>query len=90
MSPSHFIPNTDGLSSVTLRPCESDDDRFNFMAAGSDIDLQNITKEAIFKHITDTVGREFEFGELIWAGVWRPNIRMADKFGDGRVFIVGG
>ncbi|ESK88847.1 putative monooxygenase [Moniliophthora roreri MCA 2997] len=76
-------------SFVTLRPCETDDDRFNFMAAGSELDVENIQKDAIFRHISQTIGREIEFGDLIWAGVWRPNVRMVDKFGEGRVFVVG-
>ncbi|ESK84498.1 putative monooxygenase [Moniliophthora roreri MCA 2997] len=75
--------------SVTLRPCEIDDDSFNFVAGGADLDLENINSDMIFRHISQTIGRELEFGDLIWAGVWRPNIRMVDKFGEGRVFVVG-
>ncbi|EEB94844.1 hypothetical protein MPER_06279 [Moniliophthora perniciosa FA553] len=59
------------------------------MAAGSGLDVENIQKDAIFRHISETIGREIEFGDLIWAGVWRPNVRMVDKFGEGRVFVVG-
>ncbi|KAK7060705.1 hypothetical protein VNI00_000435 [Paramarasmius palmivorus] len=47
-------------------------------------------REAWIQTFRDVTGRrDVEFGDVIWMGVWRANIRMADKFGEGRVFIVG-
>lgn len=28
--------------------------------------------------------------EVMWQGEWRPNIRMAERFREGRVFLAGG
>lgn len=58
---------------------------------GVDIDSLHASREALIKHIKETTNRhELEFGELSWISEWRPNIRMADKFGEGRAFIIGG
>ncbi|KAK0434843.1 hypothetical protein EV421DRAFT_1909144 [Armillaria borealis] len=35
------------------------------------------------------VVRNIEFGDLIYLRPYRPNIRMVDKFGSGRVFVAG-
>ncbi|KAJ7580183.1 FAD binding domain-containing protein [Mycena floridula] len=32
---------------------------------------------------------DVEFGELVTISLWKPNIRMVDSFGKGRVFIAG-
>ncbi|WP_216911582.1 FAD-dependent monooxygenase [Nocardia noduli] len=32
---------------------------------------------------------DLEFTDLTWVTVWRPNIRLAARFGDGRVFLAG-
>ncbi|KAF9463799.1 FAD binding domain-containing protein [Collybia nuda] len=78
---------------VAMRPSEiDDDDRFNFMVGGSEIDHTKSasSREELIKTFYKISGRtDVEFGELVWMGLWRPNIRMVDKFGEGRVFIVG-
>lgn len=33
---------------------------------------------------------DIEFGEVKCASWYRPNIRMVDRFGEGRVFVAGG
>ncbi|KAJ3935830.1 MAG: FAD binding domain-containing protein [Lentinula lateritia] len=33
--------------------------------------------------------RDLVFGDLIGIGVWRPNVRMVDNFGKGKVWIAG-
>ncbi|KAJ3873414.1 FAD binding domain-containing protein, partial [Lentinula edodes] len=33
--------------------------------------------------------RDWVFGDLIGIGVWRPNVRMVDNFGKGKVWIAG-
>ncbi|KAF5357443.1 hypothetical protein D9757_011599 [Collybiopsis confluens] len=48
------------------------------------------SRQALIERIHELTGRnDIEFGELVWMGVWRPNIRMVDKFGSGRVFVAG-
>ncbi|KAK0469981.1 FAD binding domain-containing protein [Desarmillaria tabescens] len=78
---------------VSLRPFEiKDDDRYNFMMGGLDIDHDKVasSREELIKLFYEVSGRrDVEFGDLIWMGIWRPNIRMVDKFGKGRVFVAG-
>ncbi|KAF9247927.1 hypothetical protein L218DRAFT_888131, partial [Marasmius fiardii PR-910] len=77
---------------VSLRPFETDDDCFNFLLGGTEIDLQKAAndREVLYKQISTLIGRKLEFGDLIWSGLWRANVRMVTKFGAGRVFIGGG
>ncbi|KAK0204607.1 FAD binding domain-containing protein [Desarmillaria ectypa] len=79
---------------VSLRPFEiEDDDRYNFMMGGLDFDHDKVasSREELIKLFYEVSGRkDVEFGDLIWMGIWRPNIRMVDKFGEGRVFVAGG
>ncbi|EIW78209.1 hypothetical protein CONPUDRAFT_127729 [Coniophora puteana RWD-64-598 SS2] len=79
-----------------LRPCNSiagaENDGFQLMLGGSEIDISATVaggREAIYALIQELVPTKLEFRELIWFGEFRPNIRMADKFGEGRVFIAG-
>ncbi|KAF9463798.1 FAD binding domain-containing protein [Collybia nuda] len=78
---------------AAMRPYEIDgDDRFTFMVGGSEIDHSKAvsSREEFIRTFYEISGRtDIEFGELVWMGLWRPNIRMADRFGEGRVFIVG-
>lgn len=107
-----FVLNLSNIGCrVAMRPFEiEDDDRFNFMIGGSEIDHAKTasSREELLKTFYEVSGRtDIEFGELLWMGLWRlvqltrkhdmfsdrlirPNIRMVDRFGEGRVFIVGG
>ncbi|KAL1744896.1 FAD binding domain-containing protein [Schizophyllum fasciatum] len=47
-------------------------------------------REALVEAFYETTGRrDVEFGELLCASYWKPNVRMVDKFGEGRVFVAG-
>lgn len=76
-----------------MRPFETlDDDRYSFMAAGQ-IDHAKVAsnREEYIQAFYETTGRtDIEFGDLIWISDFRPNIRMVDRFGTGRVFVGGG
>ncbi|EGN96518.1 hypothetical protein SERLA73DRAFT_184588 [Serpula lacrymans var. lacrymans S7.3] len=77
---------------VVLRPTnELGEDGFQFVAAGRDVDVPKLagSKEELFKFISSTIDTEIEFNELIWSSEFRPNIRVANKFSEGRVFIAG-
>ncbi|KAK7462927.1 hypothetical protein VKT23_007507 [Stygiomarasmius scandens] len=77
---------------VALRPMETNSDRFNFFFQASPEENERIVNnpELIFQGIKEMTGRtDIEFGELICAGIWRPNIRMVNNFGEGRVFVAG-
>ncbi|KAL1680317.1 FAD binding domain-containing protein [Schizophyllum commune] len=48
------------------------------------------TRDGLVEAFYKTTGRtDIEFGELKHASWWRPNIRMVDKFSEGRVFVAG-
>ncbi|KAJ4490161.1 FAD binding domain-containing protein [Lentinula aciculospora] len=50
----------------------------------------NEERDALVDMIHEMSGRkDLIFGDLIGMGVWRPNIRMVDKFGEGRAWIAG-
>ncbi|KAJ8092833.1 hypothetical protein PM082_023662 [Marasmius tenuissimus] len=76
---------------LTLFPFETEGDLYFLVTGGPDIDVQqvNSSPEALYKHISSTIGRDFEFGETLWSGVWSVNVRMVNKFGEGRVFVGG-
>lgn len=59
---------------LSLRPCETEDDQYNFMLGGVDLDHRKIvsSREEIIDAIYQVSGREdMEFGDLIWMGIWR-------------------
>ena len=61
------------------------------MAGGENASDKLDTRDGIIEHFLNLTGRkDVEFGELKCASWWRPNIRMVDRFGEGRVFVVGG
>ncbi|KAF5350212.1 hypothetical protein D9758_007860 [Tetrapyrgos nigripes] len=80
-----------GRRMISLRPTETDDDRVNFYISGfGEEKVLAGGREAIVECIKEATGRsDLQFGELIVANIWRPNIRMVNKFGEGRVFIAG-
>ncbi|KAL1672846.1 FAD binding domain-containing protein [Schizophyllum commune] len=78
---------------VMMRPSEDQDlNRLALMVGGPDIDNEKTasSREEFIKVFQEISGRsDIEFGELVTLGVFRPNIRMVDRFGEGRVFVVG-
>ncbi|KAL0571823.1 hypothetical protein V5O48_010136 [Marasmius crinis-equi] len=79
---------------ATLRPVGHEgSDKHTFIIGGANVDVNQVlsSKETFVKAFQDITGRtDIEFGELIWMGPWKLNIRMTDKLGEGRVFIAGG
>ncbi|KAE9405399.1 hypothetical protein BT96DRAFT_876700 [Gymnopus androsaceus JB14] len=81
---------------VSLRPClVPGQNLFNFYILGGPehgIDMSKVSsnREELIKVFYDITGRkDIKFGELVWMGLWRPNIRMVDSFGKDRVFVAG-
>ncbi|KAJ3980573.1 monooxygenase [Lentinula detonsa] len=77
-----------------MRPClVPGKNLFQFIILGhKDLDMVKISssREEMIKGFYEITGRrDIEFGELVWMGLWKPNIRMVDSFGKGRVFVVG-
>ncbi|EIW82592.1 hypothetical protein CONPUDRAFT_163721 [Coniophora puteana RWD-64-598 SS2] len=80
---------------VMIRPMREvgvNNDGWQIMISGPEIDLDKLlegTKEDIFSIIHEAVPAKIEFKDLIWKGQWKPNMRMVDNFGVGRVFVAG-
>ncbi|KAL1679499.1 FAD binding domain-containing protein [Schizophyllum commune] len=60
------------------------------MAGGENASDKLDTRDGIIEHFLNLTGRkDVDFGELKCASWWRPNIRMVDSLGEGRVFVAG-
>ncbi|EGN99603.1 hypothetical protein SERLA73DRAFT_72407 [Serpula lacrymans var. lacrymans S7.3] len=81
-----------GTRAVILRPTdEFGPDGYQFIMAGPDLDTTLLAgnKDELFKCMSAIVGTDITFGELRWVSEFRPNIRMVNTFGEGRVFVAG-
>ncbi|WP_163513154.1 FAD-dependent monooxygenase [Fodinicola acaciae] len=57
------------------------------IATTGDVEL---TLDSLQKQVDAISGRtDIILSDLTWATVWRPNIRMVERFRDGRVFLAG-
>ncbi|KAG0704743.1 FAD binding domain-containing protein [Suillus ampliporus] len=77
---------------VSLRPTdEIGEDGWQFFITGRVEELTEIAKseELIFKTIAKAIATDITFNKLVWASEFRANIRMANKFSEGRVFVIG-
>ncbi|KAK0501643.1 FAD binding domain-containing protein [Armillaria luteobubalina] len=79
--------------SVIVIPFESkDNDKYTVLYLGRDLEATKAasSEEEFIKVFYDITGRtDVEFGDLIWASTFQPNIRMVNSFGSGRVFVAG-
>jgi hypothetical protein len=60
---------------------------------GKEIDHAKLVSDP--KEIVDLLQKATEhldlvYGDLVWSSPFKPNVRMVNKFGEGRVFVVGG
>ncbi|KAG2358919.1 FAD binding domain-containing protein [Suillus spraguei] len=77
---------------ASLRPTdEIGEDGWHFSISDNDLDLTKVaeSEEKIFEIITSSIPTEITFNKLVWVSEWRPNIRMVNKFSEGRGFVVG-
>ncbi|KAL1747961.1 FAD binding domain-containing protein [Schizophyllum fasciatum] len=77
---------------VSLRPTETPN-LFNFMVAGKDVNHAALSKDAEGLRAALIAGTggpgHLTFGDFHWVSHYRPNMRMVDKFGEGRIFLAG-
>jgi len=76
---------------LSLRPT-SVQGLFSFVVTGNEIDHDMLARDlvALRAAILEISGRkDLKIGTILWVSHWRPNIRMVDKFGSGRVFVAG-
>ncbi|KAI6096480.1 FAD binding domain-containing protein [Pisolithus croceorrhizus] len=79
---------------ITLRPTdELGKDGWQFIMSSRSVDLQGLVRdeEALVNRIKDFVGigDDVKVKEVMWASEFRPNMRMVNKFGVGRIFVAG-
>ncbi|KZT72192.1 monooxygenase [Daedalea quercina L-15889] len=73
-----------------MRPTENPNSFY--VALGGNIDHVKLEsdKESFFNVIRVATDRQdLQFGQLRWISNWRPNIRMVNKFSEGRGFVAG-
>ncbi|KAH9944586.1 monooxygenase [Amylocystis lapponica] len=75
---------------VMMRPTEHDG-VFSLMAGGHANPATLVSDRAeLVKFVQRTTDRDdLEFGDIRSIYEYRPNVRMVDKFGEGRVFVAG-
>ncbi|KAF7793062.1 hypothetical protein EIP86_004167 [Pleurotus ostreatoroseus] len=76
---------------VVLMPTERPN-VFSVFGGGVDADIQVALKDrdGLVDYILGVSNRhDLKFGEVLYFSEWRPNVRMVNKFGEGKVFVVG-
>ncbi|KAG1870457.1 FAD binding domain-containing protein [Suillus tomentosus] len=77
---------------VSLRPTdEIGEDGWQFAIIDNDLDMTQVaqSEELIFEIIASTIPAEITFNKLVWVSEFMANIRMVNKFSEGRVFVAG-
>ncbi|KAI6098040.1 FAD binding domain-containing protein [Pisolithus croceorrhizus] len=89
----HFF-NPISQDMITFRPTdELGKDGWQFIMASRTVDLKGLARdeESLVNRIKDFVGLgdNIKVKEVMWVSDYRPNMRMVNKFGVGRVFVAG-
>ncbi|KAG0703601.1 FAD binding domain-containing protein [Suillus ampliporus] len=77
---------------LSLRPTdEVGEDGWQFFITDREVEMTKIvqSEERIFETIASFIPTEITFNKLAWVSEFRANIRMVNKFSEGRVFVVG-
>ncbi|KAL1723963.1 FAD binding domain-containing protein, partial [Schizophyllum commune] len=89
----HIFSNGSGPKDMRLTLRSADIPEISTIIDSGDRETYADPREALTVLIKDfyaITGRtDIEFGEVKCASWYRPNIRMVDRFGDGRVFVAG-
>ncbi|KAG1892972.1 FAD binding domain-containing protein [Suillus fuscotomentosus] len=67
------------------------EDGWQFFLYGRELDLTKIaeSEELVFETIALLIPTEITFEKVVWMSDFRANIRMVNKFSEGRVFVAG-
>ncbi|KAG1745460.1 FAD binding domain-containing protein [Suillus paluster] len=77
---------------ISLRPTdEVGEDGWQFFLFGQKLDMTKIaqSEELLFQTVASLIPTEVTFNKLVWVSELRTNIRMVNKFSEGRVFVAG-
>ncbi|KAK0441953.1 FAD binding domain-containing protein [Armillaria borealis] len=80
-----------GHFTIMARPLSPTGDKFGIGITGQNFDPTHLADPAkAVEFIKAETGRvDLEFGEFTWLSHFRPNMRMVNKFQEGRAFVVG-
>ncbi|KAK0228928.1 FAD binding domain-containing protein [Armillaria fumosa] len=80
-----------GHFTIMARPLSPTGDKFGIGITGQNFDLTHLADPAkAVEFIKAETGRvDFGIGEFTWLSHFMPNMRMVNKFQEGRTFIVG-
>ncbi|WP_326808489.1 MULTISPECIES: FAD-dependent monooxygenase [unclassified Streptomyces] len=82
-----FARADDPMSGVHLSPLPGPDGLFQFAAPLSEQDTE-ASLDTLQRRL-DTLHAGVRLSGLVWSTVWRPNVRLAERFRVGRVFLAG-
>ncbi|KAL0571089.1 hypothetical protein V5O48_010871 [Marasmius crinis-equi] len=78
---------------LILRPYQKSGRNYYAIGFGGpnvDVARSASSRDILIRGIYETIGKTYiSFGELKASSSWRANIRMVDRFGEGRVFVAG-
>ncbi|KAL0571625.1 hypothetical protein V5O48_010332 [Marasmius crinis-equi] len=81
------------MTSLIMRPYQrGGKDYYWFALGGANLDDSKVTSDrnALVDSFYEIIGKRYiEFGELRACTPWTANVRMVNKFSEGRVFVVG-
>ena len=70
--------------------CPLPDGKFQLMLRLRPDDPAELDREAIDRMVGEFIGRtKIRVQAIHWSSVWRPNIRLAERYRSGNVFLVG-
>ncbi|EIN04034.1 hypothetical protein PUNSTDRAFT_77218 [Punctularia strigosozonata HHB-11173 SS5] len=77
--------------SIMARPLSPSGNTFGIGITGQNFDPTELAqRESVISFIRRETGRgDLEFGEFSWLSYFKPNMRMVNKFHEGRAFLVG-
>ncbi|KAG2118481.1 FAD binding domain-containing protein [Suillus clintonianus] len=77
---------------VVLQPSnEVGENGWQFFIFGPELDKTKIaqSEDLVFETITSLIPAEITFDRVVWMSAFQANIRMVNKFSEGRVFVAG-
>ncbi|KAF8693163.1 hypothetical protein AX14_002308 [Amanita brunnescens Koide BX004] len=87
----HFI-GTQGTNFAWLRPTdEIAPDGFQFVLVVRENEQDEVAadKKLLIKYISELTGRQVNVRKVPFVATFRPNVRIVNKFGYGRAFVLG-
>jgi 2-polyprenyl-6-methoxyphenol hydroxylase-like FAD-dependent oxidoreductase len=82
-----FARAAEPMAGIVLSPLPNTGGLFQFGAPLTEDDVE--PSLATLQGKLDAVGAGVRLTSLAWSTVWRPNVRLAERFRDGRVFLAG-